>query len=104
MTHKTHEVLAFARGARERYGTAVDDDARGVARSSRAWHLIAVDLKLAGDALFGLLRDGAAGTPDSEAPLLTTGVVGEAWARARDAEERAQMAARMDAYVARAGS
>lgn len=104
MTHKTSEVLAFARGARERYETAVNDEARGVGRSPRQWRLIAVDLRLAGDAQFGLLRDGHAGRPDSEAPLLTTGIVDEAWARARDAEERAQMAARMDADVARAGS
>ena len=104
VTHKTSEVLAFARGARERYETAVNDDARGLGKSPRQWRLISVDLRLAGDAMFGLLRDGHAGTPDSEAPLPTTSIVDEAWARARDAEERAQMAARMDAYLARAGS
>jgi len=104
VTHKTSEVLAFARGARERYETAVADDARGVGRSPRQWRLIAVDLRLAGDALFGLLRDGAAGTPDSEAPLVTPGTVEVTWARAKDAEERAENAARTEAFTAEAGS
>lgn len=104
MTHKASEVLAFARGARDRYEQAVSDDARGVGRSPRQWRLIAVDLRLAGDALLGLLRDGAAGTPDSEAPLVTPGTVEVARARAEDAEERAELAARMDAYLAQAGS
>jgi hypothetical protein len=104
MTHKTSEVLAFARGARERYETAVNDDARGIGRSPRQWRLIAVDLRLAGDALFGLLREGAAGKPDGEAPLLTSGVVQATWARATDAQQRADHAARVDALVARAGS
>ncbi len=101
MTHKTSEVLAFARGARERYEQAVNDDARGVGRSPKQWRLIAVDLRLAGDAMFGLLRDGA---PDSEAPPVTPGAIEIAWARAKDGEERAQHAAAMDAFVARAGS
>lgn len=104
MTHKTSEVLAFAKGARDRYEEAVSEDARGIARSPRQWRLIAVDLRLAGDAMFGLLRAGAAGTPDSDAPLVTQGVVEVTRDRAKDAEERAPFAARMDEHLARVGS
>lgn len=101
---RTAEILAFAKGARARYETAVTDDARGVARSPIQWRGIAADLALSGDALYGLLRDGLVGTPDSEAPLITSGVIEATWARARDARDRAAYQQRVDALVAQQGS